>query len=212
MASERVVLLHGLYLRAYAMWPLKKRLEERGYACIAYSYRSFADSVCENAARLARFVDAIDADVVHFVGHSLGGIVIRHLIGRFPEQRPGRVVTLGTPHHYCHVANVFAEHDALRWLLGASYEEGLDGNLPPWPRDRALASIAGDVAVGLGQVVPGLPSPNDGTVSVEETRVDGGALHLTLHVTHSSMLLSTRVADEVAAFLRTGRFTEQDGR
>ncbi|MDX1433820.1 MAG: alpha/beta hydrolase [Gammaproteobacteria bacterium] len=203
-----MVLVHGLYLRGYAMWPLGKRLEQRGFACDAYSYPSFADSVADNAAGLSAFVDGIDAATVHFVGHSLGGIVIRHLLTDFGYARPGRVVTLGTPHRYSYVARTFAAHGALRWMLGKCYQGGLDGHPPPWPAGRELGSIAGDVGVGLGQIVPGLPSPNDGTVSVDETRVDGYGEHLVLPVTHSSMLLSARVADEVAAFLQSGRFSD----
>lgn len=209
--GEQVVLVHGLYFRAYAVWPLSRRLAHRGFACAAYSYPSFAHGVAENAAGLARFLERVDALRVHFVCHSLGGLVVRRLLADRSWTRPGRVVTLGTPHRYSYVARAFASRRLLRWLLGASWQHGLDGDLPPWPAGRQIASIAGTVGVGLGLLVPGLPRPNDGTVSVEETRLDGAGMHLDLPVTHTSILLSARVADEIATFLRTGRFMGNAG-
>ena len=69
--------------------------------------------------------------------------------------------------------------------------------------------IAGDRAFGMGRLIGPLPKPNDGTVTVAETRLPGATDHIVLPVTHLSMLWSGAVADEVIAFLRDGRFDRQ---
>ena len=66
--------------------------------------------------------------------------------------------------------------------------------------------IAGDLAFGAGQLFGKLGAPSDGTVTVEETQIEGAADRVVLHVSHTGMLLSSRVARQAGAFLRTGRF------
>ena len=97
---------------------------------------------------------------------------------------------------------------ALAWILGKSLRHGLDGDIPPWPGDREVATVAGDKALGAGRMVPGLPKPNDGTVAVAETELGSDHAHVVLAVTHSSMLISRRVADYACVYLKTGRFPE----
>ena len=205
---ETVVLVHGLYMRAYAMWPLKYRLSDCGFQCRAFSYPSFWATVAENTTALSRFLDRLDAPIVHYVCHSLGGIVVRNLFHRYPRQRPGRVLALGTPHEGSYVARSVRGVHALKWLLGKSVEHGLDGDLPWWPEDREIGTIAGDLPIGAGRLVPGLPTPNDGAVAVAETRVPDESPHVVLSVTHSGMLLSRRVAECACHYLKTGRFPD----
>lgn len=205
--DEAVVIIHGLYLGRFAMWPLARRIESHGFESKLFAYPSFTATLARNADRLARYLAALESTTVHFVAHSLGGLLVRTLLHRHPDQRPGRVVTLGTPHRGSHVARRLARSRVLAVLLGASYEHGLDGDLPPWPADRQVGSIAGDRPIGAGRVVPGLPSPNDGTVAVEETVISTDRPHVVLPVTHTSMLLSPRVAEHVCAFLKTGGFS-----
>jgi hypothetical protein len=78
--------------------------------------------------------------------------------------------------------------------------------MPAVPPGRAVAVIAGDRPWGLGQLVARLPRPNDGVVSVAETRLPGIADHLTLPVTHAGLLFSREVARQAGAFLTGGRF------
>ena len=75
-----------------------------------------------------------------------------------------------------------------------------------WKRPRSLGVIAGSLSAGFGRLVSRLPVPNDGTVAVDETRLDGMSDHLVLPVTHTGMLLSTEVANRTARFLDHGNF------
>ncbi len=205
-----VILVHGLYMHGIAMWPLRRRLEACGFRARQFSYPSLRLSVAENAARLARSLRDVDAPVVHFLCHSLGGLLVRVMLLQSSWQRPGRVLTLGTPHLGCHVAMRLGARPALAWMLGNSLRHGLDGDIPPWPDGREVATIAGDIALGAGRLVPGLPKPNDGTVAVAETVLGPDYAHAVLAVTHSSMLVSRRVADYACTYLETGHFPKPD--
>ena len=206
--DELVVLVHGLYMHGIVMWPLQRRLEQCGFSCRRFSYPSVRRSVAENAARLSANLAEVQAPVVHFLCHSLGGLVVRSMLLRSGWQRPGRVLTLGTPHLGCYVAKRLGASAVLAPLLGASLVHGLDGDLPPWPPGREVGTIAGNEPVGAGRMVPGLPKPNDGTVALAETRLGADFPHRVLPVTHTSMLFSRRVADEACVYLNTGRFAQ----
>ena len=209
-ANARVVLLvHGLYMHGVAMLALAHRLKACGFRCRLFSYPSLSRSVPENALRLARHLHTVDAPEVHFLCHSLGGLVVRAMMHECGWHRPGRVLTLGTPHLGCHVAKRLAGASWLGWLLGRSFVHGLDGDLPPWPHGREVATIAGDVPVGAGRVVRDLPKPNDGTVALAETVLGPGFPHVVMAQTHTSLLFSRRVARYACAYFATGAFPDE---
>ncbi len=208
--GELVILVHGLYMHGVAMLPLRRRLGACGFHARQFSYPSLRLSVAENATRLARSLRDVDSPVVHFLCHSLGGLVVRTMLLQPSWQRPGRVLTLGTPHLGSHAARYLGSRPALAWIMGNSVRHGLDGDIPPWPGDREVATVAGNQAIGAGRLVPGLPKPNDGTVAVAETELGPGHAHVVLAVTHSSMLISRRVADYACVYLKTGRFPEPE--
>jgi pimeloyl-ACP methyl ester carboxylesterase len=209
---EAVVLVHGLWVNGTDMTVLRRRLVQAGYTAHQFSYPSVREPPAANAMALQSFVRGLDGERLHFVGHSLGGIVIRHLFNDYPGQRPGRVVTLGTPHRPSTAAVKLARWLPGRFALGESVRQGLLGGLPPWPADRDLGSIAGTLRMGLGMVIPDIPSPNDGTVALEETRIPTLKDHVTLPVSHFGLLLSRRVFHEVDHFLKYGRFRNSDAR
>lgn len=200
-----VVLVHGLYMHGLAMIPLERRLVGCGFRCRRFSYPSLRRSVAANAERLHAWLGAIDAPTVHFVCHSLGGTVVRAMLLGSDWRRPGRVLTLGTPHRGCRVAMRLGAHPAVAWLVGASLQGGLDGRLPPWPEGRDVASIAGVRPIGLGRLVGGLPKPNDGVVALEETDLGAAYPRTVLPVNHSGMLISRAVAEHACRYLESGR-------
>ena len=204
--SEIVILVHGLYMHGIAMLPLQQRLRTCGFDSRNFSYPSLRRSMQDNAAGLFEFLRDIDAPIVHFLCHSLGGLVVRTMLLQSSWGHPGRVLTLGTPHLGCHVAKRLGANPALAWILGKSLRHGLDGDLPPWPEDCHVATIAGNKPLGAGRIVPDLPKPNDGTVAVAETDLGPEHAHVVLPVTHSSILISRRVAEYACTYFKTGAF------
>lgn len=201
-----MILVHGLWLNGLAMSMLKRRLEKAGFITRQLYYHGLQASPAENATALHTLSQNIDADVVHYVGHSLGGLVIRHLFHKHPDRKPGRIVCLGTPHQSSQAARTLYRYGPGRWLLGRSIEQGLLGDIPPWENTHELGVIAGNLRLGMGLVVPGIPKPSDGTVAVQETMLEGMTDHIIMPVSHFGMLFSSTVALQTLHFLKHGRF------
>jgi pimeloyl-ACP methyl ester carboxylesterase len=188
---------------------LARRLRGRGFAVHAFSYPSVRADLHANAARLARFLESLDAETVHLVGHSLGGILIRALFHYHPEQKPGRVVTLGTPHGGCRVAQQLNRHGFWRRAMGRGVAQLLAGEPQQWmPPPREIGAICGTRSFGLGRFLyRGLPRPNDGLLTVKESAFPAALEHLVLPVSHTGMLFSREAAQQVGDFLVFGRFS-----
>jgi len=205
-----VILAHGLWVPGVVMQPLAARLARAGYRCHIFSYMGAGKPLEAHAERLARFARALLASQgpAHFVGHSLGGLVILEALQREPGMQAGSVVLLGTPARGCFAGRRLARYPGGRWLLGESEDLWREGRAARWARPEPLGVIAGSMPLGLGRLFGPLPGANDGVVSVQETAVAGMTERATLPVGHSAMLVSARVAANVAAFLEHGTFPE----
>ncbi len=208
--STVVVYVHGLWLSGREGGWLRRRLaQDLGAETVAFSYPSVVGDAAANARALAAFLGGVRAETLHLVGHSLGGLVILKYFedGAGAPLPPGRVVLLGSPLRGSRAARGLARVPFGKKILGRSAGEEL---LAPrdrgWKGKRDLGVIAGDLGVGLGRLVGTGAEPSDGTVLVEETRLDGATDHLVMRVSHSGMLFSAAVAKQAAVFLRTGAF------
>jgi pimeloyl-ACP methyl ester carboxylesterase len=208
-AAQHVVYVHGLWMRGGESLLLAQRLlREFGLQVHAFPYSAGTWGMEEITAHLQSFVHSLDVPAVHFVGHSLGGLVIYRYFERYPEQLPGRAVFLGTPCLESRAAVQAAQVRFISVLMGPSVaDELLRPRERRWTFGRPLGIIAGSQSIGLGQFVAGFEEECDGTVAVSETRLPGAADHIVLPVSHMGMLVSARVARETGAFLRDGRFS-----
>jgi pimeloyl-ACP methyl ester carboxylesterase len=209
MAAGRAitVLVHGLWVHGVLMQLQRRYLARMGFEAVCYSYPSVRFTLTENANRLAQFARTLPAPTIHWVGHSLGGLVILHMLERESALPLGRVVLLGTPYLDSHSGRTLGGSALGSRMLGRSMREWLDANKPTRFPGREIGVIAGTLSVGLGRVVaPDMPAPNDGAVTVAETRLAAACDSIELPVTHTGMLLSRRVARQTGAFLRDGRF------
>jgi pimeloyl-ACP methyl ester carboxylesterase len=201
-----VVLIHGLFMNGREMALLRRQLTVAGFSTRQFSYPSVRVSPAVAARLLGDFVAGIEAPTVHYVAHSLGGLVLRHFLHGDSDKRPGRVVTLATPHQGSQAAEAIAKTALGRRLLGRSIEQGLLGDVPAWPDQRALGVIAGSRGIGLGRFLARLDLPHDGTVAAAETELPAAADRILLPVSHFGGLFSREVADQLIYFLREGRF------
>ena len=211
-AREHVVLVHGLWFGSWLLSLLRWRLRRAGFTVHRVDYSTVRDDLRTAAARVQAVVAPLAAaPAVHLVGYSLGGIVIRAYLHFYPTAPAGRIVTLGSPHHGSHAAQSLARVRLGRWSVGRSLLGRCIGELlarapTQWPLPaRDLGVIAGELSAGLGRVFPGMPRPNDGTVAVSESALPGCPF-LLLPVSHLGLVLSARVAQATASFLRSGRF------
>lgn len=211
---ELVVLLHGVAISRRFMGPLTRRLAAAGYAVHNLDYPSKTVPLAELgprwlAARLAA-LGAAAAPRLHFVTHSMGGLVVRGYLAAHRPANLGRVVTIVPPHHGSAVSDRLRHLPIVRWIIGrnlAALGTGPDAywrTLPP-RADFELGVIAGSSALNpLGWFF--LAQPHDGTVAEASTRLPGLADHLTLPSNHTCILFRRRTAEQVLAFLRDGRF------
>lgn len=204
--SEAVILVHGIWLMGLVMVPLQRRLSKAGYDARVFAYPSLRATPAENARRLAREVVRLKADVVHLVGHSLGGLVVLHLLESDPPAKVGRCVLMGTPATGSAVARFLARHPLSRRILGRSVERGLLGEGPHVVSGHQVGVIAGALPLGVGHLLGGLDRPHDGTVAVAETVVPGACASTTLPVSHTGLVYSAQVAENTIRFLKSGRF------
>jgi pimeloyl-ACP methyl ester carboxylesterase len=207
--STAAVFVHGLFLNGAEFTLLRRRLaRDFGIAGHRFSYPTVHGSMDGAVERLRRFVQRIDADRIHFVGHSLGGVVLCRYFESHPCDRAGRVVMLGSPLAGSRSARAVARHSFTRKIVGPLVNAELVGECRPrcWQCSIDLGVIAGTSPMGLGRFFARFEEDCDGTVGVSETRLNGITAHLTLPVSHMGMLVSHSVARHVGTFLETGKF------
>lgn len=206
---ETVVLVHGLWMGSWVMSAMGMRLRRCGFHTAFFSYPSMSSSLSRNALYLSGFVASLAASRIHFVGHSLGGLLILQMLAEFPEPRVGRVILAGSPYGACSVGTKLSRRGPGRHILGRSMLQWLDqaGTMhTTHNHPYELGVIAGCRSLGAGRLIARLPVPNDGVVTVEETRIPNVRDEIVLNVSHSQMLVSPEVARQVSAFLEQGHF------
>ena len=211
--SETIILVHGLWMTGIELTLLKHRLEsDYAFHCETFSYASATGLMVDHVRNLRELVQHIvrqrQSEPLHFVCHSLGSVVCYKLLESTHDLPPGRAVFLGPPMQGSRAMQAMSQWALGRVVVGEdARKELLPGQTRKWDGRRDIGIIAGSSTMGLGRLFSGdLSTDSDGTVSIEETRLEGAADHLIMPVSHTSMVLSADVAQQVAYFLRNGRF------
>ena len=211
-SGDTVVLVHGLWMNGLELSMLGHRLRrEHGYEVRTFSYPTMSGTAADICRDLADFgASSAGSGRVHFVGHSLGGVLVYRTLtdcgaGRFD----GNAVLLAPPLNGSGAARGAAKFPMLRPLLGPHVLSELTQPPPrAWRGPNAVGVIAGTLRMGTGQFFAHFDEDNDGTVGVSETSIPGLADHLVLPHSHFGMLYAHDVAAQVAHFLRHGRFIQ----
>ena len=192
---------------------MQAALEGAGFATLNLDYasrRSALEALAEDIhPAIQRFADGIDGPI-HFVGHSMGGLLARVYIARHRPKSLGRVVMLGTPNSGSEIADRLKDSKPFRAFFGPAGQQlgtrrsaADDAMLPPV--DYPVGIIAGDRSIDPVASVF-LPKPHDGRVSVANTRLDGMADHAMVHTAHPWLMRNSVAIEQTIAFLRDGKF------
>ena len=215
-AAECVVLLHGLARTSSSMNKMEDALQDEGYttANIDYPSREFeiaelADIAIEEGLTTCRANDNVEK--IHFVTHSLGGILVRQYLSTASIDELGRVVMLGPPNQGSNAADDLDGVPGFDWMNGpAGHQLGKGEASVPLALgavDFELGVIAGNRTIDpITSAV--LENPDDGRVSVEDTKVEGMADFVVVEHSHAFMMRMRKPIELTKVFLRSGSFTE----
>lgn len=211
-STEQVVLLHGLGRRGNAMFLLQKRIREAGYEAHSIEYASLQeppDVILEEVGEQIERCCRNDSRPVHFVGHSLGGLIIRAYLDQKPLINLGRVVLLGAPSQGSELVDIYGDSWLIKILGPTARVLGTDEDSFPnriGPPYYPLGIIAGTSSFTITD--DHLPGPDDGLVSVKSTKIDGMTDFLLVDTSHSMLRYNQTVARETIHFLKNGRFSQ----
>ncbi len=197
---------------------LGMRLAEAGYRVVDFEYPSTSETLEALGDRLEQWLGlccAGEENAVHFVTHSMGGIVVWAYLTDRRSTYAGRVVMLAPPAGGSELIDVLAETPLLEAIVGPSGARlGTDSGRAAAgfpPVDFALGVIAGDRSLNpLSSWI--IPGPDDGKVAVRAARVPGATDFLVIPGTHTFLMNRADVANQVLHFLRHGAFADSSGR
>lgn len=211
--TELVVLAHGLGRSDLAMWRLEQRLEDANYRVCALDYATIGENIDSVLTETSKQIDAClkNANKAHFVGHSLGGLVIRSYLQQnkdtLSNQNVGEIVLMGTPNK----GSELADHLSDSWLM----KIGGEISTALMTGEKSLGSNLEEIDVNLGIIAGTKASsltseyfigPNDGLVSVESTKLKSMSDFIEIEVTHTQMRYDLEVAEQTIHFLKQGEF------
>lgn len=212
--NETVVLLHGLCRSSGAMNKLGKNLSDQGYRVLNVDYPSRQGTVEELSDAIFDELEnyTTEEEKIHFVTHSMGGIILRQHLSTHEIPNLGRVVMLAPPSKGSEVPEKLDWLPPFNWLNGPAGKElgtaadCLPAQLPDV--DFELGIIAGDRSVNpiLSTLIPG---KDDGKVAVKRADTANSTDFRVMHVTHTFMMSNNQVIKEVLLFLSEGHFTIQ---
>lgn len=211
---QTVILLHGLARTSRSMRKIEKALQQAGYRTrnLDYPSRKFNITSLSEKVMSQALRDLPSPMIVHFVTHSLGGILVRDYLQHHTIDNLGRVVMLGPPNHGSQIADWLQPYSLYHRFFGpVAAELGTDktGRLERLgAANFDLGIIAGNRAFNI-LCAPFLPKPNDGQVTVDSTRLEGMNDHLCLPVSHPFMMNKKVVISQVIHYLQKGQFDHE---
>ena len=203
-----MVLLHGMGRTRASMALLGRRFYQEGYDVFLFGYNPRAETVDELSLRLKDYVsDRVQTETYHFVGHSLGNIIIRN--GFRWSYRPGlgRVVMIAPPNGPAELASVLKDSALYRFWTGDSGQKLADAS---FYETLPIPEVDFGVIAGDGGPMVTFDEPNDGVVRVANTRLQSMIDWIVVPRTHTFIMMAPETFAYCHRFLQSGKFTGDD--
>lgn len=204
-----VVLIHGLLQTSNCMNQMSVSLKESGFVPVEFDYPSTQISIPEAASFLNKMVTSLEGFTeIHFVAHSMGGLIARSFSTGSHDERVKRLVMLGTPNQGAELADITQQVWLVRTASGPGARQlgtrpnGLIKKLPVPNYEFAVIAGARGTFAGWNPLIPG---DDDGTVTVASTRLPGAADFCTVCKTHGDLLGDEQAIAQTVNFLKSGR-------
>lgn len=213
-ADDCVILLHGLARTSKSMNKMEDALHKHGYWVVNYSYPSNkADIPSLAATHLPLAMDSCPADYrINFVTHSMGGILLRQYLSENDIENLGRTVMLGPPNKGSQVVDKMGKLPGFKWVNGeAGLQLGTGENSIPLKLGAAnfdVGIIAGTRTINF-ILSTMLPNPDDGKVSVENTKLEGMSDHISVPASHPFLMRNKQVIQQTLYYLKHGNFKRE---
>ncbi len=216
---DLVILLHGLARTERIFWRMAPALRAAGFETLAYPYPSRRLGLDAAVARFRRYIESLKPGLsgVHCVGFSLGGLVARGALAEPPPHlRLGRLVMIAPPNRGTSVLKIRSYARAARAIAGPAVDDLASGSAAL--KALGLPRAETGIIAGTGRFFIFNPSSmvnllrrhaetHDGTVELENTKLDGAADFIAVRCNHTVMCRDPRVIAETIAFLKNGRFS-----
>lgn len=214
MSGEAVILLHGILRSSKSMQPMQQHLEAAGYRTFGFDYPSTRVEITKSAEYLHRVVESLEGiEKIHFVAHSMGGLVVRAYLAEHSDPRIGRLVMIATPNLGAEMADMLKSNSLYRLVFGPAGQQ-LAGGAGGFIDQLATPEIQFAVIAGgrgtLGGYNPLIPGDDDGTVSVACTRLPGASDFIVTQHLHTFLVRSPDCHEFAARFLKEGQFRDSE--
>jgi len=214
MSGKAVICLHGILRSSKSMQPMTAALRDEGYTVFPFDYPSTQISIPDAAEFLHQVIERLNGiEEIALVGHSMGGLVIRAYFAEHHDPRIRRVVMLGTPNTGAELADRLQPVFLVRAVTGPAGRQlltsGIAPSLPAPPVEFAVIAGARGIDSGWNPLIPG---DDDGTVTVESTRLVGATDFTTVPVMHHALTSNAEALQCVCRFLESGRLRPEGER
>lgn len=208
MTGTAVIALHGI-LRSSKTWSeMQSMLEPDGYTFVNFDYPSTQQPISEFADQLQQLVASLDGiERIHFVAHSMGGLIVRKWCQQYSDPRVQRLVMIGTPNNGAEIATMLKKNLLFQWIFGPSGQQLVAepdefiSTLPPPTMEFAVIAGAKGTPDGFNPLIPG---DDDGVVTVQSARLPGASDNMTVPCLHSFQPWNPEVIEATRRFLSTG--------
>ena len=210
--NESVILLHGLGDVKLSMLKLESALKNEGYMTKNIGYSSTGETIESLAEKeLSEVVERykkIGFEKIHFVTHSMGGLIVRYYLQEHNLPAGSRIVMLSPPNHGSEVADHFQESKFYKLIVGdVGQELATDSNILSKfkPIIPEVGIIAGNKSSNpyFSRIIPG---EDDGRVAVDNTKLTEMKDFIIVPSTHLTIKYNDEVIKQTVFFLKNGKF------